>query len=1239
MGSFASMALPIAGGFGGFMVGGVGTAIMGANLGSAIGGMFASGKSRTVRLPSQNGARLGDLRVQISSYGEVIPKLYGTMRLAGNVIWSTDLKETEHVHTQSFEQSSGGKGGGGRRTVTTTQNSYSYTYSVTLAIAICGGEVDEISRIWADSKLISAETLQTNQGKFNIYLGTEDQLPDDIIARHKNGAEFPAYRGLCYVVIEDFPLEKYGNRIPNFSFEVRRTVRFVPAVEDKVRELILIPGSGEFVYADQVCAKKRQFPYGGTYGHSVINMHNYDGKPDMLLALDQMQNTLPNLEWVALVVTWFATSTNAGNCRIVPKVEFKDEEAIIEPQEWGVAGFTRETAEEVLRFDERTPTYGGTPSDHTITAICKELKSRGLNVMLYPMIFVDELEPHPKPWRGRIRANSAIEIDHWFNGGSGYNRFIKHYADLTCGIVNAFVIGSEMIGLTGFTDRPGSYPATAQFIKSAEMIKDRVSNNTIVTYAADWSEYHHTEGGWFNMDSLWASKAIDVVAIDAYFPLTKDLPQSEITEELIQAGWESGEGWDYYCDEDRTRHPFHGAKYAWKNLEHWWSTKHTNPDGNITEWQPRMKPVWFTEFGFPSVDACSNQPNVFYDSSSIESCFPRGSLGRVDFLAQRQALNASLDYLESRTKRNGLDQLVPKRFVWTWDARPFPAWPDNKRAWQDGDLWKTGHWVNGKFGQSSLAAIVADLLCEVGLSAADYDTSRLIDQVDGYIISQHITAREAIEHLQAAYFFDVALSDGILKFVPRIGRTNVAEITESELVSNNNQDINETIEITIAQELELPEKINITHIDKGREYDTATTSSKRQTVSSKEQVNIILPISMNQQQAKQIADITLYNAWQERKNYQLTLPPKYGYLEPTDIITVQTGNITHQMRIVKTDMQRTAQMRIVATNYNANMYDFHSSIQGEYEYQEYDFPLPVAKTKIELIDTPPLPSDQTTATVRIAVIPEHENWNGVAIYKTTNDGYDYKLLTTTNIASITGVSLNKLPPAASTIFDYRSEIIVQLPYGELNSVIELVLLNGANAALIGNELIQFQHAELIADHQYKLTKLLRGRQGTEHAIDTHSEGERFILLNEGILEGKVSHDMIGRSVLYKPVSIGSTLAETESVEFTHYAIHLKPFAPVHVTAEHVENNIIKLSWIRRARTNHQWRDNVDIPLGEEYEKYEIDIKTSDGKLITTIESTEPAALYDRDQSQDNLTATIYQISSIVGRGYGTRIEV
>lgn len=91
--------------------------VVGSALGSAIGIgasagwlggvmlgnlLFGGGKGQNIE-----GPRIDDLSVQTSTYGAPIPLVYGTMRISGNVIWSTPLKETRTV-----KRSSGGKGGG-----------------------------------------------------------------------------------------------------------------------------------------------------------------------------------------------------------------------------------------------------------------------------------------------------------------------------------------------------------------------------------------------------------------------------------------------------------------------------------------------------------------------------------------------------------------------------------------------------------------------------------------------------------------------------------------------------------------------------------------------------------------------------------------------------------------------------------------------------------------------------------------------------------------------------------------------------------------------------------------------------------------------------------------------------------------------------------------------------------------------------------------------------------------------
>ncbi len=1250
----ADIVLPVAGGVAGFVLGGPSGAILGANFGNLASGSFFP-KSQRVQLPTQEGPRLGDLRAQTSTYGNMIPKLYGTMRLAGNVIWATDIKEVRTETTSSQTSSGGGKGGGG--SVTTSQTNVSYEYFCTLAIAICEGPIDAVIRVWADSKVLTEDVLSTAQGKYNVHLGDETQMVDDIIAKYLDGETIPAYRGLAYVVIEDFPLAEYGNRIPNFTFEVRRTVKFTPSIEDKVKDIILIPGAGEFVYGTQITTKQDGVFINDVFTPSgdkdATNMHNYNTQPDCLLAIDQMMDVLPNLEWVAVVVTWFATSTDAGTCEIVPKVEFQGSTQVL-PQDWSVAGIDRNAAQTILFFDEDTPTYGGTPSDHTVVQICQELRNRGLNVMLYPMPFVDQITPIPKPWRGRITPANATDASQWFTKANGYNDFILHYANLLQNHVDAFVIGSELIGMTGYSDIPGNYPAVNQLVNLAASVKSIMGSSTLVTYAADWSEYHSTDG-WFNLDPLWASSNIDVVGIDSYFPLTEDLPQSQITEDLIKEYWGKGEGWDYFWNEDRTVQTSYGgdATYAWKNLEHWWQNTHINPDSNPTAWVPESKPVWFTEFGFPSVDGCANQPNVFYDPTSSESFFPRGSKGRVDFQAQREALNATLDYLEARTQEPDKSDLVARRFIWTWDARPFSFWPDLEGVWQDSILWATGHWVQGKLGNSTLGSIVAELLQATGLSASNYDVSRLSDTVEGFILDRPITVRSALEYLTSAFFFDMVESDGILKCVPR-GNASVMDIPEEDVIPSKNKDAQDILGISYAQELELPQQVNVTYLDRPFNYDPVTQISQRQTVNAVDQVNIHLPIVMGATQAKQIADITLYGTWKQRIGFTLTLPPKYVRIEPTDVITVTVANVPHEMRVVKTDMEANGVMKLSAVAEDISSYDFYT--QTSQTSAQLTPPVLVPDTLVEFIDAPPLPSDtvQHQALLRMGVAANGANWNGAALYRSDDGGEEggnsFNLLAGLDGAATFGTIITNLPNGPFETWDLFSEVEVILTSGSLASMNELAVLNGANAALVGNplmgyELIQFQNAQLIGESTYKLSKLLRGRQGTEWAMDQHQAGDRFILMSPALYTTAIANNLIGRELHYKAVSVGNSLSNTDEQAFTHQGNNLKPFAPVHVKGVRDGAGNLTLSWIRRSRIDNQWRDGVDIPLGEENERYEIEILDG-GDVVRTIEVTSTTASYsaadqilDFGSPQSSIDVKIYQLSALIGRGYTAEASI
>lgn len=85
------------------------------------------------------------------------------------------------------------------------------------AVSIADGPITRIDRIWANG-----EVLETAGLNYRVYTGSETQQPDPVISAVEGDGEAPAYRGTAYVVFEDFPLEAFGNRLPQLSFEVVR---------------------------------------------------------------------------------------------------------------------------------------------------------------------------------------------------------------------------------------------------------------------------------------------------------------------------------------------------------------------------------------------------------------------------------------------------------------------------------------------------------------------------------------------------------------------------------------------------------------------------------------------------------------------------------------------------------------------------------------------------------------------------------------------------------------------------------------------------------------------------------------------------------------------------------------------------------------------------------------------------------------------------------------------------------
>ncbi|WP_445191768.1 phage tail protein [Sphingomonas sp. Tas61C01] len=180
----------------------MGNAVAGP-IGGAIGSVIGQVIDRAIFAPPRrDGPRLQELAVQTSSYGTQIPKLFGTIRVAGTVIWSTDLIER--------------RANGGSKNARTND----YSYSASFAVLLSARPIVGIGRIWAEGKLLRgvAGDWKSVTG-FRLHRGGEDQPVDPLIGSAL-GAWAPAHRGCAYAVFEGLQLADYGNRIPSLTFEV-----------------------------------------------------------------------------------------------------------------------------------------------------------------------------------------------------------------------------------------------------------------------------------------------------------------------------------------------------------------------------------------------------------------------------------------------------------------------------------------------------------------------------------------------------------------------------------------------------------------------------------------------------------------------------------------------------------------------------------------------------------------------------------------------------------------------------------------------------------------------------------------------------------------------------------------------------------------------------------------------------------------------------------------------------------
>jgi len=1288
----------------GASVGGAVLGLSSAVIGRAVGATLGRVLDQRIMGAGSEAVETGQVdrfRLTGASEGASVGQVYGRMRIGGQVIWASQFEE-------SSTTTGGGKGAPSKPKIT------AFSYTVNLAIALCEGEITRVGRVWADGIEIARDDLN-----MRIYSGSEDQMPDPKIEAVEGAGLAPAYRGIAYVMLEDLPMGQFGNRIPQFTFEVLRPAQDTDEgdIAQAVRAVALIPGTGEYALATT------PVHYSAGFGvNRTANMNTPSGKTDFVTSIEAMGEELPNCGSVALVVSWFGDDLRCEECRIQPKVEQKVGDGQGMP--WGVSGVSRAAAEEIAKVDGRS-VYGGTPTDKSVIEAIAHMNDAGKGVVFYPFILMDQLEGNTKfdpytgeagqpalPWRGRITLSAApgqggspdgtagadFEVAAFFgtaavgdftpsaNGVSysgpaewSYRRFVLHYAHLcaAAGGVEAFLIGSELRGLTQIRGAGGRFPVVEALRVLAADVRSIMGATTKISYAADWSEYfgYQPQDGsndrLFHLDALWADANIDFIGIDNYMPLSDwregyehlDADAGAIYNlDYLKSNIMGGEGYDWYYHspesrEAQIRTPItddeHGEPwiYRFKDIKSWWLSTHHERIGGVrqstpTAWEAGSKPIWFTEIGCAAVDKGTNEPNKFVDPKSSESSLPRYSDGTRDELIQMQYLRAMTQFwaapennpVHDETDVQMLD--MGHAHVWAWDTRPFPYFPNHRELWSDGENYARGHWLNGRTAARSLASVVAEICERSGVE--QYDVSRLFGYVRGYTVPGVDGARTALQPLMLAYGFDAVERDGVLIFKNRDGRETAVVPAEKLAVVAEASGLIETLRAPAA---EVAGRIRLNYVDASGDYEVRATEAIFPDEATFAVSQSELPLALTATEGRAVVERWLAESRIARDGARFALPLSELALGAGDVVRLPNDDGEALYRLDHVE-QAGAQM-IEAVRVEAGVYQTSDRVEEESTVRAFTPAVPAYPL---FLDLPLMRGDEVEHAPHVAITATP--WPGpVAVYSSaTDDGYGLNRLV--EASSVIGVTETSMAAALPALKDRGPALRVKVFGGDLSSVGWVDVLNGANLAAIGDgssdnwELFQFADATLVAPDTYDLTLRLRGQAGSDGIMPVEwPVGSQFVLLNGVPEQIELATSERGLSRHYR---IGPAARSYDDPSYVHMqaafqGIGLRPYAPCHLKALGDVGADITVSWVRRTRIDGDSWESVEVPLGETGESYLVRVMDGVTVLREDTVGAEEWTYLAADQVADGVVAPfqimVAQISNRFGPGVFEKIEV
>lgn len=570
-------------------------------------------------------------------------------------------------------------------------------------------------------------------------------------------------------------------------------------------------------------------------------------------------------------------------------------------------------------------------------------------------------------------------------------------------------------------------------------------------------------------------------------------------------------------------------------------------------------------------------------------------------------------------------------------ANPY-RFADYSNALFGGAIWGTSAPVPSLVDASITLQSAVGLLCSrAGLAAGDIDASALsaiTQPVRGLAISQIEPIRGVMDQLREAYLFDATLTDKIV-FLPR-GAALVRTLAYSEIGAGQDTAQDDPLQITVGNDLELPAQVVVGYRNASNDYQVATEYSDRLVLSSQVAAQPVqFALGLDPAEAKKAADAIVYDAHAALVRTQFSTTLAHAALQPTDVVGVtdRAGRVMRLRIQRRTDDGAVLTFSAVRDEASAIV----SSALTDTGYTEQTTVTVRSATVLRFLDIPLLRDEDDGAGHYVATRGAGTNWGGAEVYSSVNN-VDFSNVVTVRESAVLGSCTTTLATFApgSALIDLANTVTVTVAHGTLSSSTEAAMFADGtiNVMQVGSETIRFVTATATDTdpNVYVLSRLFRGQRGTEWAIDGHAAGESCCLLRPRGLR-RIESPAIGATRYLKGVTFGLAPADVAAVAYANTGISSKPWAPVNVQ-QAKSGSDYTITWDRRSRlaTRFASASGINVPLGEESERYQVDLYNG-GTLVATYSVTSPSAAFTG--AYTGHTVTVYQLSGVVGRGYAS----